>query len=119
MKITIIQFVIICTGSLALGLFQLSFGVVTFIVGLLSCGFTFFASAHQNEVQADTAPAINEYSQKGEMISQSASRIAIGGASVSHFLDKLTSMFNQQVDSIKEIAQRIENIESGNLLNML
>ena len=114
MKITISQFVIICIGSLALGFFQLSLGVVALVVGLFSCGFTYFASKNQDEVQEDTPQAVNEFSQKGEMISQSASRIAIGGASVSHFLDKLTSMFNQQVDSIKEIAQRIENIESGN-----
>ena len=114
MKITISQLVIICIGSLALGFFQLSLGVVALVVGLLSCGFTYFASQKKSEVEEDSSAADNEYSQKGEMISQSASRIAIGGASVSHFLDKLTSMFNQQVDSIKEIAQRIENIESGN-----
>ncbi|WP_296050403.1 methyl-accepting chemotaxis protein [uncultured Alteromonas sp.] len=114
MKITISQLVIICIGSLALGLFQLSFGVVAFIVGLLSCGFTYYASNSQSDITTDSQPVDYEYAQKGEKISQSASRIAIGGANVSHFLDKLTSMFNQQVASIKEIAQRIENIESGN-----
>jgi methyl-accepting chemotaxis protein len=113
-KITISQLVIICIGSLALGLFQLSFGVVAFIVGLLSCGFTYYASNSQSDITTDSQPVDYEYAQKGEKISQSASRIAIGGANVSHFLDKLTSMFNQQVASIKEIAQRIENIESGN-----
>jgi methyl-accepting chemotaxis protein len=113
-KITISQLVIICIGSLALGFFQLAFGVVAFIVGLLSCGFTYYASKSQSDITTDSQPVDYEYAQKGEKISQSASRIAIGGANVSHFLDKLTSMFNQQVASIKEIAQRIENIESGN-----
>ena len=71
MKITISQFVIICIGSLALGFFQLSLGVVAFVVGLLSCGFTYFASQNQDGVQEDRPQAVNEFSQKGEMISQS------------------------------------------------
>lgn len=114
MKITIGQLAIICLASVVLGSFQYSLGAVAFLVGVLSCGFTYYASQKQDDVGTDKSDISVEYTQVGEKISQSASRVAIGGASVSHFLDKLTSMFNQQVDSIKEIAQRIENIESGN-----
>lgn len=114
MKITISQLVIICLVSVALGFFQVSWGIVSLVIGLVSCVFTYLASSNSSDTTVELSSASTEYYDRGERISQSASRIAIGGANVSHFLDKLTSMFNQQVDSIKEIAQRIENIESGN-----
>lgn len=114
MKITISQLVIICLVSVALGFFQVSWGGVSLVIGLASCVFTYLASSNPGDANVELSTTATEYYDRGERISQSASRIAIGGANVSHFLDKLTSMFNQQVDSIKEIAQRIENIESGN-----
>ncbi|WP_425304324.1 methyl-accepting chemotaxis protein [Alteromonas lipolytica] len=94
-------------------MFNLSWGGICFVIGALSCVFTYLAGNNTAAEQV-TETGSDQFYQRGERISQSASRIAIGGANVSHFLDKLTSMFNQQVDSIKEIAQRIENIESGN-----
>ncbi|MEG3768689.1 methyl-accepting chemotaxis protein [Alteromonas sp. 14N.309.X.WAT.G.H12] len=47
-------------------------------------------------------------------INKSATRIAIGGANVSFFLDKLADVFHQQTDNVQEIAQRIKQLEDGN-----
>lgn len=111
---TIIQFVSICIISVALGVFNVSWGIVAFVVGGLSCIATYLASSPNSEGSTPDTNNCERFEETGELISQSASRIAIGGASVSHFLDKLSEMFKQQVDSVKEIADRIERIESGN-----
>ncbi len=62
-----------------------------------------------------------EQDQQAEQISstamtieQQSSHIAIGGASVSYFIDKLSQFFNEQVDSTKEIANRVSNLEEAN-----
>lgn len=109
-----IQFVIICIISVVLGFFDVSWGVVAFVIGALSCIGTFLASSTVSVETLPTSTGSDRFVDTGELISQSASRIAIGGANVSHFLDKLSEMFKQQVDSVKEIADRIERIESGN-----
>lgn len=58
--------------------------------------------------------AVNVDPQLGESISQSASRIAIGGATVSHFLDKLAEVFKKQANNVQEIAESIRHLEEGN-----
>lgn len=50
----------------------------------------------------------------GDRIATQSSEIAIGSANVSHFVDKLASLFDAQVDSSKQIAERIGTIESAN-----
>jgi methyl-accepting chemotaxis protein len=47
-------------------------------------------------------------------ISQQSSRVAIGSANVSYFVDKLSELFNQQVLSAKEISERVEVLENAN-----
>jgi methyl-accepting chemotaxis protein len=57
---------------------------------------------------------------QGNDISAASSRIAIGGASVSFFLDKLSAAFREQVNSISEMSTRLQNLENGSaLLNNL
>ena len=67
---------------------------------------------------ADSTKNVNStqsyYQQTAADINKASSTIAIGGASVSHFLDKLSSAFKQQVVSTEDIAARIEKIELGN-----
>ncbi|MDT0595247.1 methyl-accepting chemotaxis protein [Glaciecola petra] len=47
-------------------------------------------------------------------IEEASSRIAIGSASVSFFIDKLALFFEQQSDATKQIAQRVKNLETAN-----
>jgi methyl-accepting chemotaxis protein len=47
-------------------------------------------------------------------ISQQSSKVAIGSANVSYFVDKLSELFEQQVSSAKEIAERVEVLENSN-----
>lgn len=47
-------------------------------------------------------------------IEEQSSKIAIGGASVSYFIDKLSNFFNEQAQNSKDIAQRVENLEQSN-----
>lgn len=64
------------------------------------------ADTHGTEMSIDP--------QLGESISQSASRIAIGGATVSHFLDKLAEVFKNQANNVQGIATSIRHLEEGN-----
>lgn len=113
-KIPIIQFVAVLVISIALGSLDIGWGVVAFSVGTVSSVVTFFAKG-QTAGDVDTNEVdTSRYNSTGAAISDSASRIAIGGANVSFFLDQLSVMFKQQVDSVKEIADRIEKIENGN-----
>ena len=50
----------------------------------------------------------------GKEISKSSSAIAIGGASVSHFIDKVAKTFSVLVSNAKEIANKLEVLESHN-----
>ncbi len=47
-------------------------------------------------------------------VANCVSTIAIGSASVSHFINKLTEMFQRQVDSVAEVAKEIDSIDKGN-----
>jgi len=47
-------------------------------------------------------------------IEHQSSRIAIGGASVSYFIDKLSAFFSEQAQSSQDIALRVGNLEQSN-----
>lgn len=59
-------------------------------------------------------PIETDYAQVGRTIGIQANTIAIGGASVSHFLDTLNVTLQKQVDNVSDVAHRIEKLESGN-----
>ena len=110
----------IISGLLALvtvsvcGLFDIAFwwvAVAVFFVTLIPA----LIFPQQSTVVAGTDGQDDADSKLGESISQSASRIAIGGATVSHFLDKLAAVFKEQADSVQEIAGSIKHLEEGNL----
>ena len=54
-----------------------------------------------------------------KILQQAPVVLQLEGANVSHFTDKLTSMFKRQVEHTQQIAGRVEVLESGNqeLLN--
>ncbi|MEM0910828.1 MAG: methyl-accepting chemotaxis protein [Pseudomonadota bacterium] len=62
-------------------------------------------SADANEVKKWTTSATSIEKQSGE--------IAIGAATVSHFIDKLSELFENQVGSSKEIASRVQTLEQA------
>ena len=53
------------------------------------------------------------HTKEANNISDAASRIAIGGASISFFLEQLSSALRAQVNSISEMSSRLQHIESS------
>lgn len=98
--------------------FALDVQFTTVFCAIAVASISYFMSGRSASSKPVEVETIN-YSQYGENIASSTSRIAIGGANVSHFTDKLSSMFNQQVDHTQQIAERVEVLETGNqeLLN--
>ncbi|APE07056.1 chemotaxis protein [Alteromonas sp. RW2A1] len=70
-------------------------------------------SESSNEAHPAGSGYLDRNAPNGNKISASSSKIAIGGASVSFFLDKLSSAFRDQVSSISEMSGRLQNLESG------
>lgn len=66
-----------------------------------------------NNTLSTNAGYTNTSAPNGNDISAASSKIAIGGASVSFFLDKLSLAFRDQVNSIGEMSGRLQNLESG------
>ncbi|MGQ8366858.1 methyl-accepting chemotaxis protein [Glaciecola sp. 1036] len=60
----------------------------------------------QTDVQASV------YDEAATSIEAQSSQIAIGAATVSHFIDKLALLFDEQVKNADEIANRVETLES-------
>lgn len=101
---------------------SLSFSFKGLILGLLAFGLT-MAACHSS----GTSSAANSSSTSPEKdflggdkirgvqnISSAVTSIAIGGATLSSFLEKLASSLSKQVIHAKEIADRIGVLESGN-----
>jgi len=89
--------------------------VVCFFTFLLTATTSWFmrGQSASNPDKAEEAVPSRAASHVGNAISEASSRIAIGGASVSHFLDKLSGTFKQQVSNITEMADRLERLEEG------
>jgi methyl-accepting chemotaxis protein len=112
-------------GSIALfALMYICFGLE---LGPMFTGFVaaiaFLAASFLIDLAAGTSqsPAIEQADSRlikmrnaGEDIAQQSSSIAIGSANISHFVDKLANLFDAQVDSTKQIAERVCIIETSN-----
>ncbi|WP_218397803.1 methyl-accepting chemotaxis protein [Alteromonas lipotrueae] len=89
--------------------------VICLLTFLLTAATSWFmrgqSASSPDKVNAEDPPKAE--SAVGNAISEASSRIAIGGASVSHFLDKLSGTFKQQVSNISEMADRLERLEEG------
>lgn len=105
--------------SLLLGLLSLYLGLsayltVPFIVILQWLLTKFLTSNNRNdEVKADLTVG-DPVNDAGKQISRSSSAIAIGGASVSYFIDKIAKTFSELVTNAKEIAENLEILDSNN-----
>ncbi|MBU2979818.1 methyl-accepting chemotaxis protein [Alteromonas sp. C1M14] len=96
-------------------------GLSGFILSGLAGVMVFLIAVGLTAVNRSTVPSESLVDEQGESlkstasaINQSTTRIAIGSANVSFFLDKLADVFHQQTDNIQEIAQRIKQLEDGN-----
>lgn len=70
-----------------------------------------------NHANKTDIPETNDdiFTSNAENIASSTSKIAIGGANVSHFTDKLSQLFSAQVDQTSAIADKVKLLESGNV----
>ena len=114
MKNSIIQLFVVGVILAVLGILATPWWIAAIVAGIASAVSSYFLQDAQESIPAEVQQNDGHMVKTGELISNSASRIAIGGATVSHFLDKLSAMFKQQVASVQEIASRIERIETGN-----
>lgn len=85
---------------------------ITFVAATFA--LTFFANASKTQDIAPASTIMQDMRRAGENIAQQSSEIAIGSANVSHFVDKLANLFDAQVESTKQIAERVTAIESSN-----
>lgn len=96
------------------------FSVNPMIIGSVS--LIFIGSASYFVLSRESSPkdvANNETQVKlsspeaANNISKASSRIAIGGASISFFLEQLSSAFNEQVSNIGEMSSRLQQLEGS------
>ncbi|GGY83165.1 methyl-accepting chemotaxis protein [Cellvibrio zantedeschiae] len=100
----------------------LSFSFTSIVLGALASGLTLaavhfakFSHAQGDETQGANKDSFSSAKIKGvQNISTAATSIAIGGATLSSFLEKLASSLSKQVEHAKEIAERIGALESSN-----
>ena len=97
-----------------LGVAGAQWWLVAIISALVLLGLLMFME--KQPVASDIIETNNSCNSSGaaQAMSLSASEIAIGGASVSHFLDKLAATFESQSTKIKDIAERVVTVEKGN-----
>lgn len=113
MKFVSLQFVGVSICILALSYFSISWWVIAVAASSLAALLTWLAAQKVDNFDDVVSPQ-KDYQQVAKHISRGSSRIAIGGATVSHFLDKLAKTFNHQVDNAQQIAERITRLEQGN-----
>ncbi len=93
---------------LALSAVVLASGIAIFTLQQLSP-----KNIHKQAI--DTTIATNHFSEMAISIENQSSRIAIGSASVSFFIDQLAVFFRDQAKSNKEIASRVTRLEKSNV----
>ncbi|WP_414827936.1 methyl-accepting chemotaxis protein [Alteromonas sp. H39] len=118
MKLAIIQFMVLVVAVSVMSILSLPWWLTGLIAAVLSLTITYLGvnarSLGDSHLIVDDPLSSPQCTEIGESVSHSASRIAIGGATVSHFLDKLSASFKQQVDNVSEMADRISSLENGN-----
>jgi len=100
--------------------FSSGFSLVGLMIGLIVFGVTLAATYLFASNQGTASSAITTDESKSakakavQNISTAATSIAIGGATLSSFLEKLAASLGKQVEHAKEIAERIGALESSN-----
>ncbi|HOY22055.1 MAG TPA: methyl-accepting chemotaxis protein [Cellvibrio sp.] len=100
--------------------FSFGFSLMGLMISLVVFGLTLAASYLFTSDQAAATTATQADESRGaktkavQNISTAATSIAIGGATLSSFLEKLAASLGKQVEHAKEIAERIGALESSN-----
>lgn len=100
--------------------FSSDFSLAGLAMGLIVFGLTLAATYLFTGNQSAASSAITTDESKSanvkavQNISAAATSIAIGGATLSSFLEKLAASLGKQVEHAKEIAERIGALESSN-----
>ncbi|MEW9797028.1 methyl-accepting chemotaxis protein [Alteromonas sp. CYL-A6] len=114
MKKILIQLGILLLLSVLIGVFELPWWITALLITLLfSPVLVFFPDINADAPNTANDETTQHLEKTGHSISQGASKIAIGGATVSHFLDNLARSFTKQVDNIKEIGDRLVRLEQA------
>jgi len=107
-------------ANLLIVAFSFSFSLVGLLVGLVVSAITVAATYLFSAPQSSASSEINADESRDakakavQNISTAATSIAIGGATLSSFLEKLAASLGKQVEHAKEIAERIGALESSN-----
>ncbi len=107
-------------ANLLLVAFSFGFSLTGLIIGLsvfaVTLAATYLFTHQQNSVSADIKAdeSRGAKTKAVQNISTAATSIAIGGATLSSFLEKLAASLGKQVEHAKEIAERIGALESSN-----
>tara|TARA_Y100000296_G_C5173706_1_gene258766 strand:- start:204 stop:1754 length:1551 start_codon:yes stop_codon:yes gene_type:complete len=86
---------------------------VAFITTMIGCQFI-IATPTTSDSESPLVLTPN-HNKSATDISKASSNIAIGGASISYFLDQLSTAFNAQVSSIGQMSGRLEQLESTSI----
>ena len=113
----IVAFILVVVTALC-GFFELPFWLSSLIILIVYLGAQFLLiDAQSQQVEAAT-PGISSQTSSGaqnaQPMAEATSRIAIGSATVSHFVDKLSNVLAEQVRSVGTISQMVGVLEKDN-----
>lgn len=118
MKNAFLAIAVVSTACLGYWLLSPLFAIITLSFVSLGCmGAIAYASssASSSLQESEESIAESEFNKTANKMEKQSSRIAIGSASVSFFIDQLSIFFEEQVQSTKEIADRVERLEKSNV----
>lgn len=110
-KIMLINGLVIFTLAMLLSFLSLPSWLYAFLVAVASVITLLFTQ--KKPIAADSTDSSQQDEHVANGISKAATRIAIGGAEVSFFIEKLAHAMGLQVKHVQEISQRASNLEQG------
>lgn len=100
--------------ALITGWLELSFWLQAIIVAIAALTVSYFFPQSDQRPAASTMQESHQTDPHAKAIGTGTSRIAIGGATVSHFVDKLSGVFKHQVDETAAVVDKLESIKHDN-----
>tara|TARA_R110002126_G_scaffold7189_10_gene35659 strand:- start:10294 stop:11823 length:1530 start_codon:yes stop_codon:yes gene_type:complete len=107
----LINGLVIFTLAMLLSFLSLPSWLYAFLVAVASVITLLFNQ--KKPIAADSTDSSQQDEHVANGISKAATRIAIGGAEVSFFIEKLAHAMGLQVKHVQEISQRASNLEQG------
>ncbi|MGX9463332.1 methyl-accepting chemotaxis protein [Shewanella sp. A14] len=110
-KMILINGLVIFTSVLLLSYLTLPNWLLAFLIAIASVVTLLLTQKKGITLEPHDAPEQDEHLASG--ISKAATRIAIGGAEVSFFIENLAHAMGLQVQHVKEISERASHLEQG------